>query len=78
MNSDLVERIKEAVGPEAFVNGEILHATMKGAEAALEYAALCYRDMDSACSHEVQNGEPGTGAIGAVLVYRDRIRALKD
>lgn len=77
MNAELVERIKGAVGPRAYLDTSVLKTAILAAETALEYAALCHEDIDTACSHERENGDPGAGAIGAVVAYRDRIRALK-
>jgi len=43
---------------------------------ALEEAALLHDSIDPACDHERQDGVPGAGAMGAIIEYRDKIRAL--
>ena len=45
-------------------------------QAAYERAAMLYENIDPACDHERQNGDPGAGAMGAIIEYRDKIRAL--
>lgn len=43
--------------------------------AALEEAAMLHEQIPNHCSHEINC--PGCGAIGAIVRYRDAIRALK-
>lgn len=45
--------------------------------AALEEAARLHENIDPACDHERVRDAPGAGAMGAVIRYRDAIRALK-
>lgn len=47
-------------------------------DAALEEAARLHENINAACDHERQHGAPGAGAMGAVIEYRDAIRALKE
>ena len=55
----------------------ITFAEIRQAEqAAYERAAMLYENIDPACDHERQNGDPGAGAMGAIIEYRDKIRAL--
>lgn len=47
-------------------------------DAVLEEREACasmHASIDNACSHEREHGDPGAGAMGAVLAYRDAIRA---
>lgn len=44
---------------------------------ALEVAAGLHESMNPACDHEREHGDPGAGAMGVVVEYRDAIRALK-
>lgn len=53
-------------------------ARREGAAEMRERAARLHEDIDPACDHERQHGTPGAGAMGAVIRYRDAIRALKD
>lgn len=43
----------------------------------IEEAARLHEQIDPSCDHERQNGDPGAGAMGAVIEYRDAIRNLK-
>ena len=43
--------------------------------AALDEAAMLHEQIPNHCSHEINC--PGCGAIGAIVRYRDAIRALK-
>lgn len=45
---------------------------------ALEEAARLHENIYPACEHERQKGDLGAGAMGAVIAYRDAIRALKE
>jgi len=45
---------------------------------ALEEAALHHASVSAACDHERAEGHPGGGAMGAIIEYRDLIRALKE
>lgn len=47
------------------------------ADDALEKAAGLHENIDPSCDHERQKGDPGAGAMGAVIEYRDSIRVLK-
>jgi len=44
---------------------------------ALEKAAMLHQDINPASDEERRNGDPGAGAMGAVIEYRDKIRKLK-
>ena len=41
-----------------------------------EKAAILHESVRVDCDHERQGGHPGAGAMGAVIDYRDKIRAL--
>lgn len=56
----------------------VVVATPAIRDEALEEAARLHENIDPACDHERQKGHPGAGAMGAVIRYRDAIRALKD
>ena len=45
--------------------------------AALEEAAMLHQDINPASDEERHHGDPGAGALGAVIEYRDKIRKLK-
>lgn len=44
---------------------------------AIEEAARLHESIDPASDEERQSNTPGAGAMGAVIEYRDKIRALK-
>jgi hypothetical protein len=44
--------------------------------AALERAAQLHEQINPASDAERHNGDPGAGAMGAVIEYRDAIRAM--
>lgn len=46
-------------------------------EAGLEEAARLHESVRVDCDHERNAGHPGAAAMGAVIEYRDAIRALK-
>lgn len=43
----------------------------------LEEAASLHESVSPASDEERENGAPGAGAMGAVIEYRDKLRALK-
>ena len=47
-------------------------------KAALEDAALLHENINPASNDERLNNVPGAGAMGAVIEYRDAIRALAE
>lgn len=44
---------------------------------ALEAAAGVHESVSPASDEEREHGDPGAGAMGAVIEYRDKVRALK-
>lgn len=65
--------IRRSSGPS--VDAEMLE---RARDEALEDAARLHENINPACDHERVRGDPGAGAMGAVIEYRDAIRALKD
>lgn len=55
--------------------GSLWAAFMAGFQAATERAAALHEAVNPACDHERGHDTPGAGAMGAVIEYRDRIRA---
>lgn len=43
---------------------------------ALEQAAALHESINPASDAERLNGDPGAGAMGAIIEYRDKIRAM--
>lgn len=46
-----------------------------GREAEREACAVLHESIDPACDHERTAGHPGAGAMRAIILYRDAIRA---
>mgnify|MGYP001565827506 CR=1 FL=1 len=46
-----------------------------GAERRREQDEMLHSEIDPRCDHERQEGSPGAAAMGAILRYRDTIRA---
>lgn len=51
-------------------------AHAEGFKEGVERAVSLHENVDPACAHEIQRGDPGAGAIGAVVRYREAIRSL--
>ncbi len=60
-------------GPNA--HGSMWAAFEAGWRAATERAASLHESVDPASGQERQSGSPGADAMGAVIQYRDLIRA---
>lgn len=58
-----------------FVTGSLWAAFMAGFNAATELAASLHESVNPASDMERLNKDPGAGAMGAVIEYRDAIRA---
>lgn len=58
-----------------FVVGSMWAAFMTGFNAATERAASLHESVNPASDAERLNKDPGAGAMGAVIEYRDMIRA---
>lgn len=56
--------------------GSMWAAFMAGFNAATERAAMMHESVNPASDAERNNGDPGAGAMGAVIEYRDKIRAV--
>lgn len=54
---------------------ELREQVRQARNAALDEAAMLHEQIPNHCSHEINC--PGCGAIGAIVRYRDAIRALK-
>lgn len=68
----VVERLNDA-------HRELLRACVAAARVkALDDAAALHESVNPASDDERGHGVPGAGAMGAVIEYRDKIRALKD
>ncbi len=57
---------------------EIASAIREASRLALESAAQLHESVNPASDEERLHGSPGAGAMGAVIEYRDKIRALAD
>lgn len=57
--------------------GSLWAAFAKGFEAATERAAMLHESVNPASDNERLNKVPGAGGIGAVIQYRDMIRATE-
>ena len=53
----------------------ITDAITAAVEEEREACAVLHSNIDPRCSHEAEHGDPGGGAMGAVIRYRDAIRA---
>lgn len=51
-------------------------ADKTGAERVKEAAGMLHENINPASDNERLHGDPGAGAMGAVIEYRDAIRAL--
>ncbi|WP_329684256.1 hypothetical protein [Longimicrobium sp.] len=60
------------------IESALRSAREEGRRAGLREAADLHESMDVACDHERLTGDPGAGAMAAVIQYRDAIRALAD
>jgi hypothetical protein len=60
---------------EKFVDGALWAAFDAGFRAATERAASLHESINPASDQERHDGSPGAGAMGAVIEYRDAIRA---
>lgn len=59
-------------------NRAVLRAVASAARNdALEEAARLHESINPASDDERLKGSPGAGAMGAVIEYRDKIRALR-
>jgi hypothetical protein len=58
-----------------FVEGSLWAAFMAGFNASTERAASLHEQINPASDDERNNNVPGAGAMGAVIEYRDHIRA---
>jgi len=83
--ADLVERVAQALrnSQELIIHpNENAHPYWKKRakiviDIALEEAAQLHQQINPASDQERLDGDPGAGAMGAVIEYRDAIRALK-
>lgn len=57
--------------------GTLWGAFMAGFNAATERAASLHESVNPASDMERHHGDPGAGAMGAVIEYRDAIRAVR-
>lgn len=55
--------------------GSMWAAFMSGWCAAREWSAALHEQVNPASDQERHNGDPGAGAMGAVIEYRDAIRS---
>ena len=87
MSKSIAERAREALPCDRFGSckddwhPQVCPASLRPAvEAALrkllEDAAMLHESIDNSCDHERQRGDPGAGAMAAVIEYRDKIRRL--
>lgn len=60
-----------------FVQGSLWGAFMAGFNAATERAASLHEQVNPASDDERHNHVPGAGGMGAVIQYRDLIRATR-
>lgn len=58
------------------VKGSMWHAFISGFQAATERAGNLHEQVNTASDQERHDDSPGAGAMGAVIEYRDLIRAL--
>jgi hypothetical protein len=73
---DYANSRKWAATPE-YLEGSMWGSFMAGFIAATERAASLHESVDPASDEERQNKVPGAGAMGAVIQYRDMIRARR-
>jgi len=59
----------------AHTEGSLWAAFLAGFQAATERAAMLHESINPASDEERLNETPGAGAMGAVVEYRDLIRA---
>lgn len=69
-----LKAVKGIAGNERKLSEAIIQ---QARDEALEEAAQLHENINPACDHEREHGAPGAGAMGAVIRYRDAIRALK-
>lgn len=67
---------KWAAHPE-HLDGSLWGVWMAGFQAATDRAAALHESVNPASDEERSNKVPGAGAMGAVIEYRDLIRAEK-
>lgn len=72
--SALILHRQDVWGPVERVSLAVLDEIRNG---ALEEAAQLHESINPASDHERDHHAPGAGAMGAVIEYRDKIRALK-
>lgn len=71
---DFANTKRWAAHPE-HVDGSLWAAFVAGFNAANEHAGALHEVIDPASDTERLRGDPGAGAMGAVIEYRDAIRA---
>jgi hypothetical protein len=59
-----------------YVEGSLWAAFVEGFKAATERAASLHEQINPASDMERHHGDPGAGGMGAVIEYRDTIRAM--
>lgn len=70
-------RVNPEEGRDRRAKGSLWAAFMAGFAAATERAASLHESINPASDDERHNKVPGAGAMGAVIEYRDTIRATK-
>ena len=75
-SSDFANTKKWARHPDPeYTQGSLWAAFMAGFCAAIEQAKMLHESVNPASDEERSNHVPGAGAMGAVIQYRDMIRA---
>jgi len=75
VSEDYANSKKWAAHPE-HVAGALWAAFAKGFQEATERAAMLHENVNPASDDERLDHVPGAGGIGAVIQYRDMIRAI--
>ncbi len=73
-SDDYANSLKWAATPD-YREGSMWAAFMAGFKAATERSASLHESVNPASDDERHNNVPGAGAMGAVIEYRDLIRA---
>lgn len=73
--SDFANTKQWASRSPEYAQGSLWAAFMAGWIASRDRAAALHESVNTASDQERHNGDPGAGAMGAVIEYRDLIRA---
>jgi len=72
------DNTKKWAADASHIDGSLWAAFMHGYTAALRDAAALHESINSSSDQERFNGDPGAGAMGAIIEYRDAIRRITE